>query len=347
MSIHKRTTKQGVRWDVRYRVYGRQISRAFPTKAEAQSFDEEQRRHKRMGAFAPQEPSSETLESFMLRWFEQAQWRATTRTTYAGYVDKWIVPAIGHIPLRDLGRARVRQFRSDIMRLGSPATNTNNVMRVLSAAMSAAVDEGMIPLNPCLRLGAVPQDKPQRRAYSREVTDALIAAMPTDRDKAAVMLLRDAGLRPAEVVGLRWRDIGDGYLTIYETVQRGATVPTKTGVFRSVPIEAGLAAQLALLPRHHEDDYVIPGLRGGPLNWRMWTRRVWGPARDAVGTDAVPYSMRHTFASMLIIERRLDVATAAAFMGHSPKVMLDHYVHLFQIAHAQGGQSGPQAHEAA
>jgi integrase len=343
MSIHKRQTKSGVVWDVKWRDSGKQRSRSFTDHADALAYDAERKRSKRMGAFRPQEPSDEPLSNFLVRWFRHGNWSSTTRTNRAQLADRWIAPFLGDVPLREIGRARVREFRAEIIRAGSPPTNTNNVMRCLSAALGVAADEGLIPYNPCLRIGTVPQPKPQRRAYPKEVTGALYALMPTDRDRAVFGLLLDGGLRPAEVVGLQWKDVGDDSLTIYNTIQSGEFVGTKTDVFRSVPIEPDLADVLARLPRYHDDDFVCPGERGGPLNWKMWTRRVWGPARAKVGTDAVPYSLRHTCVHTLVVERGLDVATAAAIMGHSPKVMLDHYVHLFQQARAQAARSGQRA----
>ena len=343
MSIHPRSTKNGMVFDVRWKDSGRQRSRSFPDRAQAESYDAEKKRHKRMGAFAPTEPSIEPLSNFLVRWFRTGQWANTTRTGRAQLMDKWIVPYIGDVPLRELGRARVREFRADIVRDGSPPTNTNNVMRCLSAAMSVAADEGLIPMNPCLRLGTVPSSPPQRRAYPLVVTRTIEFFMPTLRDRAVFHLLRTAGLRPAEVVGLQWKDVEDDVLTIYDSIQSGEAVSTKTKMFRAVPIEGELAVALACLPRFDDNDFVVPGDRGGPLNWKMWTRRVWGPAKRATHTDAVPYDMRHSRASELIIDRGMDVASAAAIMGHGPKVMLDHYVHLFQKAHARGGRTGRQA----
>lgn len=344
MSVHKRRTKSGVVYDVKWRESGKQRSRAFLDLATAEQFDIERKRAKRMGAFREAEPSDQPLSNFLERWFSTGQWAKTTATSRAQLSDRWIEPYIGSIPLRELGRARVRDFRAEIMRAGSPPTNTNNVMRCLSAALGVAADEGLIPYNPCLRLGRVPQPKPQRRAYPKKVTGALDKAMPSDRDRAIFRLLLHAGLRPAEVAGLQWKDVGDHTLTVYDTIQSGEVVSTKTELFRSIPVEPDLADALARLPRHHEDDFVCPGERGGALNWKMWTRRVWGPARDKAGTTAVPYEMRHTYASALIIERGLDVVTVAAFMGHSsPRVTLDHYAHLFQQVRAQAVQSAQQA----
>lgn len=343
MSIHPRKTKNGVVYDVRWQDGAKQRSRSFDDRDHAEAFDAERKRAKRMGAFAPVEPSTQPLSQFLERWFLNGQWAITTTRGRAQLCDKWISPYVGDVPLRELGRARVHDFRASIIRDGSPPTNTNNVMRCLSAALGVAVEEGLIPVNPCVGIRSVPAPKPQRRAYPPEVTSALLDAMPTARDRAIFLLLLDAGLRPAEVVGLQWKDIDGDVLTIYDTIQSGSRAATKTELFRAVPIEPRLADALSVLPRFYEDDPVVPGDRGGPLNWKMWTRRVWSPAKHAVGTDAIPYAMRHTRVHTLIVERRMDVATAASIMGHTPRVMLDHYLHLWQTARARGGRSSRAA----
>lgn len=343
MSVHRRTTKHGVVYDVRWRdAAGKNRGRTFDDRDDADAFDLAQRRMRRMGAFAPSDPSPELLSNFLERWFRTSSWATTTTRTRAHLIDRWVVPYIGDVPLRQLGRQRVREYRAQIIDAGCPPTNANNVMAVLSAALTVAVEDGLIPYNPCHKIGKIPTKRPQRRAYPAEVTDGLYAQMPTPRDRAIFQMLMH-GLRPGEVVGLKWDDIDGDVMTIYDTVQDGETVNTKTEVFRAIPIEDPLASDLAALPR--ESIYVAPGDRGGPLNWKMWTRRVWGPAKKAVGTDAVPYDMRHTRASILIVDRNMDPATAAALMGHSVRVMLDHYVHLFQRARAQSARSAPQAQE--
>ena len=48
------------------------------------------------------------------------------------------------------------------------------------------------------------------------------------------------------------------------------------------------------------------------------------------------HDLRHTFASHLIVDLRLDVAQVSRILGHArPSITLDTYTHLFdQAAHA-------------
>jgi len=49
------------------------------------------------------------------------------------------------------------------------------------------------------------------------------------------------------------------------------------------------------------------------------------------------HDLRHTFASHLIVDLRLDVAQVSRILGHArPSITLDRYTHLFdQAGHAQ------------
>jgi integrase len=342
MSIHRRATGAGVSWVVRYREADKNRSRAFRTKRDAQAFETEVVRRKRMGAHAPAEPSEIPLDDFLAHWITTAgpTWAASTLKRRAPMLDKWVSPYIGDVPLRQLGRARVKEYRAAIIRDGSKPTNTNNVLRVLSSALSAAVDEGLIPGNPCFRLGRVEQAPTERQAFHPDTVREIIAAMPEGRDRMIVALGAYAGLRPAEIVALRWMDIADGVIHVQRSVQDGKVKTTKGLHARTVPVDVELEAALrANVPEGASlGDLIARPVRGEYLNWGIWTKRVWHPVvTDApnddgtggLGLSGVPYDLRHTAASTWIIRDGLDLITVAARLGHGVEVTLAHYSHLF------------------
>jgi integrase len=78
---------------------------------------------------------------------------------------------------------------------------------------------------------------------------------------------------------------------------------------------------------------VFPGHDGRPWTrtaYQNWRRRVYGPAADAAGVEqARPYDLRHSFVSLLIAEGH-NVVEVARQAGHSPKMALDTYAHVFE-----------------
>ena len=338
MSIHRRTTKNGTVFDVRYREGGKNRGRTFDTREDAKAFEAEQTRRRRLGAHAPAEASSMLLTDFLEHWMLTSgpTWAAKTQGTRIAYIEKWIDPYIGNVQLRDLGRTRVREWRAEIMRDGSRPVNTNNIVRVLSSALGTAADEGMIPANPCLKLGQVPTEPTERKAWPPKVVTEIIKQMPTERDQAIVAIMAYAGLRPAEVVALRWEDVRSGTIHIWRSVQEGRVKTTKGFASRTVPISPKLRKVLdAARPDDAEPgDLIAQAQRGEWLNWSMWGRKVWQPVRDALGLHGVPYDLRHTAASTWIMDGH-DLLTVASWLGHAPAVTLDHYAHLFAEARTE------------
>ena len=328
MSVHERVTKRGTVYDVVWREGGRQRSKVCRTKAEAVRLDDAKRLVKQHGAYAPVEPSTITLDDWAEEWLRQysGEWARTTLNQRAHTLDKWISPELGTIPLRELGTDRIREWRSQVSASGASARYVNNVVRVLSACLGAAVQSGRIPWNPCGPLKPLKEAPSERREWPDDTIQAIIAAMPTHRDRLVVALMAYAGLRPAEVAGLKPEDISGGKVRVRRSVQGGEAVTTKTSRPRNIDVRPQLAAVL--------DGYepgatwLVPNADGGPLNVPMWSRRVWRPTVKRVGVDAVPYEMRHSFARLMLVDERLDVVSAAAAMGHSVRVLSDSYVHL-------------------
>jgi integrase len=79
-----------------------------------------------------------------------------------------------------------------------------------------------------------------------------------------------------------------------------------------------------------------------PLSYRSVERRGLRRAAENAGlnVDGEPplrvHDLRHTFASHLIVDLKLDVAHVSRILGHArPSITLDTYTHLFdQAAHA-------------
>ena len=307
----------------------KQRSRTFTRKADAEAEDARLKQARRMGAFAPREPSTMTLDEWAERWITRQgiTWASTTRRQRAQALDKWISPLIGHVPLRELGTERVEEWRA-VVASRTTAKNTNNMTQVLSACLGAAAKSKLIPSNPVLGIGRLPEPTVDRTPLPDETVEAILAAMPSPRDRLRVALMAYAGLRPAEASGLRWSDVGDEGLVVARSVQSGKVVSTKTGATRVVAILEPMERELELHGRGTGSGYVTPGAQGGPLNHRMWERRVWSPTVGPIDPDAVPYALRHTFAHRLLVIERMDIVTAAAQLGHSPRTLLEHYAHL-------------------
>lgn len=160
---------------------------------------------------------------------------------------------------------------------------------------------------------------------------ALLSSLSgTYRTMTAIALY--AGLRPGEVVALEGSDVdlkhrllhvrrawnGSGAAWGSEDEDLGAT---KTSVERVVPIAKALLPYLADLPAGPLFR-TASGHRPTQSNWR---RALRGAATRAGVPAPTPYECRHFFVSHLV--RQVPIATAARLAGHSPEVLVKHYLH--------------------
>lgn len=152
------------------------------------------------------------------------------------------------------------------------------------------------------------------------------------------------GMRISELLALNWADVDFGAGVIHVRAQLSRAhhgvparrVPPKTAAaIRDIP----LVAQLSALLRDQRQtarfagsrDHVFATGNGTPLGHRNVESRALQRAAAAAGLEAVRFhDLRHTFASHLIIDLRLDVTQVSRILGHaSVTTTLNIYTHLF------------------
>jgi integrase len=119
-----------------------------------------------------------------------------------------------------------------------------------------------------------------------------------------------------------------------------------TNAVRDIPLLPQLGA---LLKRHklasdnsRPGDYVFASAVGTGLAFSNVERRGLRRAAEKVGLNRAGeaplrvHDLRHTFASHMILDLKLDVTQVSRILGHArPSITLDTYTHLFdQAAHA-------------
>ena len=135
--------------------------------------------------------------------------------------------------LRDLGPARLREWRAEIVDAGCPATQANHALSVLSAALGAAAADGCIPANPCAGIRKLTVAIARPRALTPLEIERVRAEMPTLRDVVLIGLFAYAGLRPGEAPALTWESVGP-VLIVDRAVSAGSYArPRRTAAERS------------------------------------------------------------------------------------------------------------------
>jgi integrase len=342
-SIQRRVRNGRVSYRVRYRdPAGRQRSRVFVRKADAQRFLSETENAKLKGTWTDPALGRVRLGDWLEEWWATTtNLRPSTAARDADYVRLYIGPRFAGMPLAAISQRDVRAWVAHLSARGLAPATVQKAYQLLGKVMGAAVDAGMLAQSPCRR---VPLPKVEREEM-RFLTPAEIAALAdaiAPRYRALVLVGAYGGLRIGELAGLRRGrvDLLRGTVEVAEvlTEVRGElfTGPPKTRAGRRrVGLPQGVTRELAqhLGTPGSQDDLVFTAPQGGPLRLTVFRTRVWRPATSAAGLDGLRiHDLRHTAVALWIAARAnpKEVSTRA---GHaSVSFTLDRYGHLFPEA---------------
>ena len=135
-----------------------------------------------------------TVAQLLERWLEMADLAWSTRVTYKGYIERTILPTLGHLPLRRLDTATLDRFYSELRGRGgvggrpmAPGHRPSGPL-ILRRALDQAARWGWIPANPAAlasppRLGSAEIRPPT----PEEVSRLLETAYEPDPDLAVLL----------------------------------------------------------------------------------------------------------------------------------------------------------------
>jgi integrase len=281
-------------------------------------------------------------------------------------LDKHILPRIGASRLDRITVGSVEKLRDDLRADGYAARTINTIIRIVGAVFRAAIRRGEAINNPvdkverafmaARELGRGEDEGgsndeptcPEVILSPVEIRAMLNAASPglyrTLFTTAAL-----TGARSGELFALRWSDIeipkdGAAYLFIRRTVSwarikgeliRPRFYPPKTKAgLRKIPIPAELAAMLRVWKLQcpaTADELVFPASNGQPIRRSNALRYgLWSALRRAGLRRVNMHSLRHSFASALIMGGAA-VTEVQSLLGHaSPAITLRIYSHWFK-----------------
>jgi integrase len=231
-----------------------------------------------------------TLGAWLDKWLDRLTARGRSPKTlanYRGHVRDLWKPQLGHLRLRDVRRAHIERALATLAepstagRRGNvgrrverrSASTIDGYRRTIRAALSAAREQELITVNPAGgRMDVVSRSATrddELAVWQPEETARFLEHVASDRLSALYELAAYAGLRRAELCGLRWSDIDEDGAGL--TVRQTAIAVTRNEVPRS-------ALLCAICGREHLGRYFKPPKsRAG----RRWVPLA-GPARDAL-----------------------------------------------------------------
>lgn len=310
MSIQTRRLRNGrTAYDVKLRdPAGRQYSRTFRTRREADAYVIEQRSSRTHGAWVDPRAGRISLADYSERWLRQrVNLRPRTRELYSYLLRLHVLAQLGEIELANLNPGKVREWHAALMIKDSIGPSTvAKCYRLLRTIMATAVEDELIVKNPCVLKGASVERPDERPVASVAEVAALVEAIDP-RYRAMVLLATWCGLRFGELAALTRQDIdlAAGTVRVRRQVQeladgRHEVGPPKTDAGKrivAIPPHALLEIRRHMAQRVAADgtSLIFPAPDGEFLRRSNFNRRIWQPACEAVGLRGFRFhDTRHT-----------------------------------------------------
>src|SRR6266540_4356009 len=279
--------------------------------------------------------------------------RDRTLDLYRSQLRRHLLPRLGRRRLTLITPDDVVQVLRELETEGLSPWTIKRILGALSCVFTFALRRGYIATHPFHRLERDERPHPLRseqRVLTRSELTRLFAACPR-RYRPLLATGAYTGMRLSEVLALSWDDVdfAAGLIHVRHQLARGRRgvpphriSPKTRASVREIPLLPQLAAVLRAHKRSSRftasSDYVFATSHGTPFLHHNVSKRVLRRAAVDAGLDIDGrrvrfHDLRHTLASHLIIDVRLDVVQVSRILGHARTSMtLDTYTHLFEEA---------------
>lgn len=309
------------------------------TAKEAEDFKNRKLRERDLGTTAG--PNVALLGDWIEHWLDaviSASVRQVTLDQYNYLARAYLLPLLGDVRLCDLKRGVIQEWVQELIgRALSPST-IRLAASVLHNALEELVTRGELPTNPAKGIALPKIERAEVTSLTVDQSRTLLAGIRNTPFEALWAMLLLTGVRPAEALALRWRDVEGGVLRISRSLSWTSDgpqiAPPKTNAGRrSIPLPdyvlQVLAERKARVNAAGADDLIFATAGGTPLEWRVIKRRHFKPLLKKLGLpDIRGYDLRHT-CTTLMIEAGVSPAAITERLGHrSTAFLLDTYSHV-------------------
>ncbi len=303
----------------------------------------------RQGTFV--EATAVTVESWLKTWLEEykrPKLRLTTFESYRIMAECHIVPAIGHIKLKDLRPEHLQHLYNEKLKAGLSPRTVRYIHLVVHSALKQALKNQLVYRNVAEATELPADKKKEARALTLEEMDRFLNALEGDRLKAAFVTLLGTGLRRGELLALKWDNVNlkEGTIAVKENLvwiaKKGFVFqPPKTEKSkRVVPLPDDVLAELKrhkvrqaeeklkIGAAYQDNGLVFCTEIGTPIIPRNFERKYKALLKKAGLTGVKLHSLRHTYATRLL-ELGENLKVVQELLGHSRiSVTADIYSHV-------------------
>jgi integrase len=305
------------------------------------------------------DPNRITVREWLATWLGAVRSEVAPKTheRYGEIVNHFLTPALGNLQLAKLAPVHIQDAyngwaaggRRDGKEGGLAPRTRRHVHRILSAALTRAVEQQLIGRNPCdvfkKRLPKV--ESREMATLTAEQSARLLDAVRHSHIYWPVLIALATGARRGEILAIRWRnvDLDRGTIRIVESLEQTKTglrfKSPKTDRARAVTLPSFAVEELRRSKREQAESLLVLGVRqtGDTL---VCARRDGEPLQPQSLTHEFPrflarlkdfprvrfHDLRHSHATQLLLAG-VHPKVAQERLGHSTvTTTLDLYSHV-------------------
>lgn len=323
---------------------GRQVrrKRSARTQAEARERLRELQRDARAGVVGAKGVTvGQFLDDWLVHVLPTRDVSPATTANYGTVLRVHVYPAIGARKLDQLRPEHVDELLRSMAAEGKARSTIRVVRTVLVLALTHAERRDLVTRN-AARLAVIPP-APKRESWSLTLDEAraLLGAAGGDRLEAAWVVMLLCGLRPGEVLGLRWSDVdlAARRLTVSHALRREPgrlylgepkTKKSRRTLDLPAPVSDALMAHGARQAAQRveagelwqDHDLVFPSAVGTLMDPRNF-RRAFDKVSAVAGLKGLhPHLLRHSAVSLLSAAG-VPLEAVADVVGHATTTMTE------------------------
>lgn len=275
---------------------GKKPSKTFDTKAAALRWAGEEEAKVHRGQRTDPTGARMKWGDWCDRWLPAKQTEPRTRRTDESTARAHVRPRWGSTQLGAIARLDVRAWVNQLARAGASASTVRKAFYLLSASLNAAVEEGILAVNPCAGV-TLPTNPTGQERFLEDAEVGRILYHLSGLWRVLAETFLGTGLRASELAGLHEARLDLAALRLhvietYDPVETGGEMRgyPKSKRRRTVPLSPELAALLqAWLDRHpppatcgrvHRGGkcpggLVFTGPKGAPVDMHNFGERQW------------------------------------------------------------------------
>ena len=301
------------------------------------------------GIYTP--PGRLTVAEHLHNWLEGYVKTNCSQRTLDGYssiIETHLIPALGQIQLTKLHQQAIQGYYGKACDKLSNRT-VHHHHRVLSQALKYAVRQGYLGRNPC---EVVDAPSPSKKTMRTLIPDEVERLLDTAKDSYYYPVFYTAistGLRQAELLGLRWRDIDLDTCSISVNrvyYKRGGISQFKEPKTQHSRRRITMTSKLESYLREYKkncalfyldlgrlinlDDIVFTTVEGNPIDPCVLSHNFSKTVHRAGLRNVRFHDLRHTFASLMLLKGVAPKVISEALGHASVAFTMDTYSHIIE-----------------